>query len=158
MKPTVYIETTIPSYYYDARPELMADIIRTRQWWGIERADYECFISEVVLGELGEGNYPNQEKCLALLEGIPELAVSEEVERIAAVYQARTLMPRFPVRDALHVALASYFRMDFLLTWNCRHLANANKTRHLREVNLELGLSVPQLVTPDQLQRLEDSP
>jgi predicted nucleic acid-binding protein len=157
MKSTVYIETTIPSYFYDERPDLMADIVRTRQWWDIERADYECFISEVVLSELGEGNYPNKEKCVALLEGIPELAVNDEVERIAAVYQARTLMPRLPVRDALHVAIASYYRMDFLLTWNCRHLANANKTRHLREVNLELGLSVPQLVTPDQLQRLEDS-
>jgi hypothetical protein len=65
-------------------------------------------------------------------------------------------MPRQPVRDALHVAITSYYRLDFLLTWNCRHLANANKARHLRELNLEIGLSIPQLVTPDQLQPWED--
>jgi predicted nucleic acid-binding protein len=126
MKPTVYIETTIPSYYHDTRPLQAADITRTRQWWDVERGDYECFISEVVLSELGEGDYPNKEKCLTLLDGIAELAVIEEVERIALVYQARQLMPKLPVRDALHVAVTSYYRMDFLLTWNCRHLANAN--------------------------------
>ena len=158
MKSTVYIETTIPSYYYDGRPALAADIARTRQWWDVERTEYECFISEVVLSELGEGEYPNKDRCLSLLDGIPELAVIEEVERIAMVYQARQLMPRLPVRDALRVAVASYYRMDFLLTWNCRHLANANKTRHLRELNLEMGLSVPQLVTPDQLQPWEIQP
>ena len=87
---------------------------------------------------------------------MPELLISEEIEQIAAIYQARKLMPREPVRDSLHVAIASFYRMDFVLTWNCRHLANANKVRHLRELNLELGLSIPQLVTPHQLQPLED--
>ena len=156
MKPTVYIETTIPSYYCDERPELAADIARTRQWWDTERTDYECYVSEAVLAELTEGNYPNQEKCINLVDGMPELLISEEIEQIAAIYQARKLMPREPVRDSLHVAIASFYRMDFVLTWNCRHLANANKVRHLRELNLELGLSIPQLVTPHQLQPLED--
>jgi predicted nucleic acid-binding protein len=156
MKSTVYIETTVPSYYNDNRPELAADIARTRQWWEEERLDYECFISEVVLNELAEGKYPNQAKCLALVAGISELAITEEISQIAAIYQARKLMPQLPPRDALHVAVASYYRLDFLLTWNCKHLANANKTRHLRELNLELGLYVPQLVTPDQLQPWEN--
>jgi hypothetical protein len=157
MKPTVYIETTVPSYYCDDRPGLATHIARTRQWWDCERQDYECFISEVVLSELGEGQYPGKGRCLALATGLPELAVTEEVERIAAVYQARKLMPRFPVRDALHVAIASHYRMDFLLTWNCRHLANANKSRHLQQLNLEMGLGVPQMVTPEQLQPWEES-
>ena len=156
MKPTVYIETTIPSYYCDDRPELAADIARTRQWWDTERDDYECYLSEAVLSELAQGDYPGQRKCLALVEGIAELVITEEIEQIAAVYQARRLMPREPVRDALHVAIASFYRMDFLLTWNCKHLANANKTRHLRELNLEMGLSIPELVTPYQLQPWED--
>jgi hypothetical protein len=158
MKPTVYVETTIPSYYCDGRPELAADIARTRQWWDTERADYECYVSEAVLSELAEGNYPSQWDCLALVEGIPEVVITEEIEQIAAVYQSRKLMPREPVRDALHVAIASFYRMDFLLTWNCKHLANANKTRHLRELNLEMGLSIPELVTPYQLQPWEDQP
>ena len=156
MRATVYIETTVPSYYCDNRPVLAADIARTRQWWDEERRDYDCFISEVVLSELAEGNYPNQAKCLVLVDEISELAITEEIVQIAAVYQVRKLMPHLPPRDALHVAIASYYRLDFLLTWNCKHLANANKTRHLRELNLELGLYIPQLVTPDQLQSLED--
>jgi hypothetical protein len=156
MRSKVYIETTVPSYYWDNRPELAADIARTRQWWDEERLDYECFISEAVLSELAEGDYPNQAKCLALVDGISELEINEEISQIASVYQTHKLMPQVPIRDALHVAIASYYRLDFLLTWNCRHLANANKTRHLRELNLELGLYIPQLVTPDQLQPWED--
>jgi len=158
MQPTVYIETTVPSYYCDNRPELAADIARTRQWWDEERDDYQCYLSEVVLSELAEGDYPSRERCLALVDGIPQLAITAEIEQIAEVYQARKLMPRMPVRDAIHVAIASFYRMDFLLTWNCNHLANANKARHLRELNLAMGLSVPQLVTPDQLQPWEDQP
>jgi len=156
MKSTVYIETTIPSYYNDGRPELAANIARTRQWWDRERGDYECFISQVVLAELTEGEYPNKRECLALVAGVSVLSITDEIERIAAVYREHKLMPRLPSRDSLHVAVASYYRMDFLLTWNCLHLANANKARHLRELNLEMGLSIPQLITPDQLQPLED--
>jgi predicted nucleic acid-binding protein len=156
MRATVYIETTVPSYYCDNRSELAADIARTRQWWDKERKDYECFISEVVLSELAEGNYPSRKECLALVDELPVLAINEDIVRIATVYQTRKFMPLVPPRDALHVSIASYYRLDFLLTWNCRHLANANKTRHLRELNLELGLYVPQLVTPDQLQPWED--
>lgn len=158
MKPTVYIETTIPSYYCDKRLELRADIARTRQWWDYEREQYECYISEAVLSELTEGDYPGRSECLKLVNSIAEIAITDEIEQIACAYQARQLMPRNPVRDALHLALASFYRMDFLLTWNCRHLANANKARHLRELNLQLGLSVPQLVTPHQLQVWEDQP
>jgi hypothetical protein len=156
MKPTVYIETTIPSYYYDGRPELTPDIARTRQWWDHERVDYECFISQIVWAELTEGEYPNKEDCLALIADVSVLSITDEIERIAAVYRAQSLMPRLPSRDSLHVAIASFYRMDFLLTWNCRHLANANKVKRLRELNLEMGLSIPQLITPDQLQPLED--
>jgi len=111
-----------------------------------------------VLSELSEGEYPSTEKCLALVNGIAVLALTPEVETIAGAYQVRRLMARSPVRDALHVAIASHYRLDFALTRNCQHLANANKTRHLRELNLELGLSVPQLVTPDQLQPWEQQP
>ena len=158
MKPTVYIETTIPSYYCDDRALLAADIARTREWWDQERGEYECYISAIVLDELIEGNYPTQAACLALVKDLPLLAVNQEVAEIAAVYQTRRLMPKPPVRDALHLALASYYRMDYLLTWNCRHLANARKTLHLEKLNTQMGLSVPRLVTPDLLRPLEEYP
>jgi predicted nucleic acid-binding protein len=156
MKPTVYIETTIPSYYWDNRPELAADSQRTRVWRDEERADYECFISPVVMEELSTGDYPNKDKCLQLVNGLPLLAATPEIIEVAEVYQTRGLMPRLPVRDALHAAIASCYRMDYLLTWNCRHLANANKTPHVERLNQKMGLHVPLLVTPDLLRPWED--
>ncbi len=156
MKPLVYIETTIPSYYHSTRAELAADIARTREWWDQERGDYDCYVSAVVLDELAAGTSPNQADCLQLVQEFPLLEVTDEVLEIADVYHVQKLMPKPPIRDALHMALASHYRMDFLLTWNCRHLANANKVRHLEVVNTRLGLKVPALVTPDLLRPWED--
>ncbi len=156
MKLMVYIETTIPSYYCDHRSEMKADIARTREWWDAERDLYECFVSPVVIDELAEGNYTNRSACLALVKGFPLLAMDPEVIEIARIYQEKKLMPKTPVRDALHLALASFYRMDYLLTWNCIHLANANKARHLEKINFRLGLSIPRLVTPHMLQIFEE--
>jgi predicted nucleic acid-binding protein len=158
VRPTVYIETTIPSYYHDDRKDLANDIQRTRQWWDLERQSYECFVSAVVVDELAAGSYPNQSRCLDLVSSIPLLAMTPEVIQIAEAYQATGFMPKAPVRDALHVAIASHYRMDFLLTWNCRHLANVHKSRHLEVLNVRMGLAVPRLVTPHLLQPLEEIP
>jgi hypothetical protein len=76
---------------------------------------------------------------------------------IAQVYWAERIMPKPPSADAIHVALASYYRMDFLLTWNCAHLANARKQTSLEAINLRLHLSLPRLVTPQFLRPLEDN-
>ena len=151
MKPTVYIETTIPSYYHDDRSAMAVDIARTREWWDGERTDYQCFSSAVVLDELSAGTYKTKMACVALVVELPLLAVEGEVLEIAEAYRARRLMPRDPAADAIHVALASYYRMDYLLTWNCRHLANANKVKHLEVLNTRMGLSIPALVTPHML-------
>ena len=85
------------------------------------------------------------------MEGIPILDFSSEVLEIAEVYQVQKLMPRDPVADSIHVAVASYYRMDYLLTWNCRHLANAQKVKHLEVLNARMGLAVPILATPHML-------
>jgi hypothetical protein len=130
---------------------LAGDIQRTRQWWDEERQDYECFISAVVIDELEAGSYPWQQDCLRLVASLPFVEMAEEVLEIAAVYQRPGLMPKPPVRDALHLALASFYRMDCLLPWKCHHLANANKVRHLEVLNQSMGLSVPLLVTPHML-------
>jgi len=131
------------------------EIARTRKWWDEERRCYECYISAIVLDELSAGDYLGRDACVALVGELSLLAVGPDVIEIAEVYQTRGLMPKHPSADALHLALASYYRMDYLLTWNCRHLANANKSRHLRVLNERMGLSVPNLVTPDLLQPWE---
>jgi hypothetical protein len=155
MKLTVYIETTVPSYYCDERPELKNDILRTRTWWDDERRDYDCYVSPVVIEELETGSYPTRNRCLELVDGLPLLEVTREVLEVATAYQADGLMPRHPAADAVHVPLVSWYRMDYLLTWNCRHIANANKARHLEAINLRLRLGLPMLVTPHQLQKWE---
>jgi hypothetical protein len=155
MRPTVYIETTIPSYYCDGRPELMRDILRTRQWWDREREDYECFVSPVVVEELSAGRYPSKADCLRLIERLAVLEIEPEVLNLAQAYQAHGIMPREPAADSVHVALATWYRVDYLLTWNCGHIANANKIRRIEALNATLHLGMPLLVTPHQLRPVE---
>lgn len=156
MKRTVYIETTIPSYYCDDRLELRAEIARTREWWDQERDEYECFISPVVLDELRAGTYATQAACMALVEELPVLMIESEILEIAEAYRKRRIMPFDPAADSVHLAVATYYRLDFLLTWNCGHLANANKARQLEILNVQMGLSVPRLLTPQMLRPMED--
>lgn len=155
MKPKVYIETTIPSFYHETRTDAAAVARQqwTHQWWDKHRRNYELLTSVAVLGELQSEDYPEQkqEKCLALMGELPLVAVEPEVIDIVQVYIEHKVMPRDPAGDALHLALASYHKCDFLLTWNCQHLANANKFGHIRRVNTLLGLFVPDLVTPLEL-------
>ena len=158
MKPRVYVETTVPSFYHEIRDEaeMVARRDWTRQWWARATADCELVTSVPVVDELERGDFPNREECLRLLAPLPLLAVEPAVLEIVQTYIARRVMPRNPVGDALHLALASHHRCDFLATWNCKHLANANKFAHIRRVNTLLGLFVPSLVTPLELLEVDD--
>jgi len=153
MKPLVYIETTSPSFYFEERqePEMVARRNWTREWWKSYRHLFTLTTSEAVLAELGEGDYESRDEAIALLTGIALLEVPDEVADIIDVYMENHLMPQERVGDALHLALASYHKCGFLLTWNCRHIANANKFEHIRIINARLGLFVPALVTPMEL-------
>ena len=80
-----------------------------------------------------------------MLEDVPE------IRGIVKVYLENKLMPADDFGDAAHLAIASFYSIDFLLTWNCIHLANANKSEHIRKINMRLGLLSPDLITPEQL-------
>ncbi len=151
--PKVYVETSIPSANCTSRTdtESLARKNWTQHWWDFKREGYEVYTSEIVLDELDEGDYPTKRENVALMQGVPLLAVDPVVFEIVKTHIARFVMPAKPPRDAAHLALASYHRCDFLLTWNCEHLANANKFQHIRRVNTMLGLFVPSLVTPLEL-------
>jgi hypothetical protein len=153
MNRRVYIETTIPSFYHEVRtePEMLARRAWTREWWDVYRSDFELVTSEAVLDELENGEFPQKGDALALMQGVPLLEIGEAIAEVVDAYIKHHLMPADPIGDALHLALASFHRCDFLLTWNCRHLANANKFAHIRRVNGILGLFVPSLVTPLEL-------
>lgn len=153
MKPLVYIETTIPSFYLEVRqqPEMIARRNWTREWWRKYRQNFTLKTSEAVLAELEEGDYEARNDAIALLQNIERLPISDKIADIIDVYLANHLMPKGRVGDALHLALASYHKCDFLLTWNCQHIANANKFEHVRILNSRMGLFVPALVTPMEL-------
>ena len=147
---TVYIETSIPSFYHTLRtdPESIARMHWTRRWWQEYAAKSALVTSAAVIDELQQGTGGKNEERISLLDRASVLPITEEVIEIAQVYITKLVMPRDPQGDALHLALASYHKVDFLLTWNCRHLANANKFHHIRVVNFEIGLSCPVLTTP----------
>lgn len=153
MTSTVYIETTIPSFYYSDRAEPEMVVVRdwTREWWRLERQSYLLVSSVVVLDELSRGEHANKEDKIDLLAEVEMLEVATETDEIVEVYLRNKLMPRDLAGDARHLAVASFHKCDYLLTWNCRHLANANKFAHMRRINTMLGLPTPQLVTPLEL-------
>lgn len=153
MKPSVYIETTIPSFYYEVRtdPDMVARRAWTREWWDGHRQDYELSTSDAVVDELERGVFPNRDDALSLVKDLPILEIDRPVVDTVSAYIVHRLMPSDPTGDALHLAIASNHKIDFVLTWNCRHLANANKFAHIRRINGLLGLFVPSLVTPLEL-------
>jgi predicted nucleic acid-binding protein len=153
MRQRIYIETTIPSFYYETRkePEMVARRIWTRHWWDNSKKDYELISSAPVIDELARGNYTTKKKTLQLMDDIKLVAVEKPVLDIVQIYIQNNVMPHDPLGDALHLALASFHKCDYLLTWNCKHLANANKFQHIKRVNAMLDLYVPMLITPLEL-------
>jgi hypothetical protein len=151
--PLVYVETTIPSFYHEARttPEIAARREWRRRWWIGAAEHYELVTSPAVLDELSSGPPERRADWLDLVCDLPLLPVEPAITEIVEAYIQHKLMPLDPGGDALYLALASFHKCDFLVTWNCRHLANANKFGHLRRVNGLLGLFVPALVTPLEL-------
>jgi predicted nucleic acid-binding protein len=149
----VYVETTIPSFYHEARgePDMVARRAWTREWWGTALGRDQLVTGPPVIAELERGTFSRQLEALALIADLPVLEISEPVLEIVEAYIVRKVMPADPAGDALHLALASFHRCDFLATWNCRHLANARKFQHIRRVNAVLGVHVPALVTPLEL-------
>lgn len=150
MRQRVYIETSIPSFYHTLRtdPESVARMHWTRLWWSTYANSSELLSSAAVIAELERGASEKTEARLALLSNVELLEISNEVREIVRIYIRGHVMPNDPTGDALHLALASFYRVDVLLTWNCQHLANPNKMEHIRLVNYELGLPMPVLTTP----------
>jgi len=148
-----YIETSIPSFYFEVRtePSMIARRDWTRKWWAQTVSKDELLTSPAVIDELAQSDFPSRESALDLLKEIPLLEINSSISEIIQAYIAHRVMPADPFGDALHLALASYHRCDFLVTWNCKHLANANKFGHIRLVNGILWLHVPTLITPLEL-------
>jgi len=153
MAASAYIETSVPSAFVTTRTD-PASLHRrevTREWWREQLGRYEVWISDAVILELEQGNWPGQQEAIALVEPLQRLPVDADVVGVAERYVTERLVPAELGGDAVHLAAACVHEVDFLLTWNIRHLANPNKLRHLTVVNRRMGLLTPQIVTPEML-------
>lgn len=151
MRKTVYLDATIPNFMYDQREEARTFVKVTNDWWREERQFFDVWASEATLDEVVSGDYPHKTDAIAFASRIQLLPPDDEILEIAQTYIDHYLMPHSLKGDALHLAYASFYKIDFLLTWNCTHLANANKTRHIAVLNTRLRLSVLEIITPLQL-------
>jgi hypothetical protein len=154
MKPKVYLETTIISYFA-ARPS--RDIITaahqqiTQEWWEGRRSNFEIYISQIVLQEANEGDKDAVRRRLEMLEAIPEIEVNPEAVALAQVLVSEGLIPEKAAADALHIAIATVQGMDYLLTWNLKHLANATIRNALADACRQHGYEPPVICTPEEL-------
>lgn len=151
---TVYIEATIVSFLV-ANPSrdsiLAAHQQLTRQWWHDQRSAYHCLVSDETLREAARGDAEQARLRLEALKSLPTLPITPEVETLAdAILQSGSL-PAAARSDAIHVAVATHAGMDFLLTWNCRHLANPHLQKQLRALMAARGLVLPEICTPIEL-------
>ena len=153
MKSKVYLETTIVSYL---TAEATRDVVQaahqqlTREWWEC-RERFDLFVSQPVITEAGGGNIEAASRRLAALEGIPALAVTGEAVDLAAQFVFAHAMPEKAAVDALHVAVAVVNGMDYVLTWNCTHIANAAIRDKIERTCRESGFETPIICTPEEL-------
>lgn len=154
MKSRVYIETSIPSYL-TARPSndirAMANQNSTIEWWENRRLDFDVFISEFVLAESSQGHPEAAERRINAISGILELEVTEEVKILAKALIEEGPLPEKSEIDAYHIAVATVNGMDYLLTWNCTHIANAVMRPKVESVCRLHGFEPPIICTPQEL-------
>ncbi len=157
MKPKVYIETSIPSYltaWHSRDLIVAANQEITRQWWE-SREQFSLYISALVIQEAAAGNPTAAYKRIAQLNGIPELNISEDAEGFAETIIQKVHLPEKARIDALHIAIATLSGMDYLLTWNCTHIANAILRPKFEAICREFGYEPPTICTPQELTRYE---
>jgi hypothetical protein len=154
MSPTVYIETSIVSYLA-AHPS--RDLITaahqqiTHTWWQEYRQEFLIFASQVVLDESAAGDPQMASKRMEILKNVPLLEFTPEVAELAEALITRLPLPPRAGADAAHIAVATYHGINFLLTWNCSHIANAVLRPRIEKICKDRGYSAPVLCTPEEL-------
>jgi hypothetical protein len=155
MKPKVYLETTVPSYL-TAWPS--RDLIRaahqqiTLEWWE-RRDEFDLFISELVVQECREGDPKAAADRLEAIRDLPLLQQSKDSVFLSRLLVEQVPLPKKAAFDALHVAIAVVHGMDFLLTWNCTHIANAHLSSRIESICRENRYEPTIICTPEQLPR-----
>lgn len=155
MNPSVYVETSVISYLVGwlNRNDLQVAAHQevTRRWWELRRADFELFASSIVLDEAADGDPALAAERLRFLEKVKLLTVPQEAYRLKFQLLRRTQIPKIADTDALHIAIASVHGMEFLATWNCKHIANAMILPLVYDVCRAEGYEPPLVCTPYEL-------
>ena len=154
MSETVYIETSILGYLTARSTKnliVAANIEITRDWWESRRSAFTLYTSEAVLEEVAQGDGTIATQRLEILRDFPLLALNQDVQSLAAQLLARSNLPPKARVDAIHIAAATVHGMDYLLTWNCKHIANAQIQGKLADISLDFGYVLPVLCTPNEL-------
>jgi hypothetical protein len=154
VKPSVYVESSVVSYL-TARPSRLL-IVRahqqvTRRWWRTARERFRLHISELVLEELRQGDAAAARRRLEVVEGLTVLGYRDGVPTLVREYQRLLRVPVKAVVDLTHVGLAVAHEMDYLVTWNCAHIANAEFVRKIVQANQQAGRFMPMIATPEEL-------
>ncbi len=149
MKQNIYLETSVVGAYLDNGEPFRRDL--TIRWWEHEMRDYRAVISPLVVAELNRLKEPHRTSYLKLLKGIEQVELSEEASILAEGYISRGIFHRKYIADALHVAIASFHKIDYLVTWNFGHLANVRRQARIKLFNTAAGFFVPMIVTPEFL-------
>ena len=154
MKPRLYLETTIPSYLVSKPSRDLVTAAHqqiTHQWWETRLTDFEVYISQFVMDEAGAGDAAVAAKRLALLGSFPLLDATADAFELAKALVERGAIPPRKATDAAHIAVATVHRIQFLMTWNCTHLANAEVLAQVQAICLALGYVAPIVCTPEEL-------
>ena len=149
MKQTLYLETSVVGAYLDNGEPFRRDL--TIRWWEHELAEYDAFSSILVTREIERVAEPHRTGYLNLIKPLKTLELVEEVAILADGYISRGIFHRKFIADALHVAFASFYKIDYLVTWNFGHLANVRKQARIRLFNTAAGFFSPVIVTPEFL-------
>jgi len=151
---TVYLETSFISYLVSqpSRDLLVAAHQQTtHEWWTTRYNEFECFISQVVIDEASAGNASEAAKRMDIIKDFPVLEFTDEAESLAIAILSSDKFPHSANRDAAHIAIAAANDIDYLLTWNCKHLANAQIIRKISVVCNSESYNMPVICTPEEL-------
>ncbi len=152
--PRVYIETSIVSYLRQRASGQVITAARqllTRRWWEEERSNYDLVTSQYVLDEAADGDPRRSRERLDSLGDIPLLQLGPEIDAIAGEIISRAILPPKAQVDALHIATAAHHRIDYLLTWNCTHIANARILPKIHGVLTDRNCFIPIICTPEEM-------
>ena len=149
MKQSLYLETSVVGAYLDNGEPFRRDL--TMRWWEHEMSEYRATISPLVTRELERLPEPHRTAYLKLVAPLEQLEMSDEATILAEGYISRGIFHRKYIADALHVAVASVHKIDYLVTWNFGHLANVRRQARIRLFNTAAGFFVPMIVTPEFL-------